>query len=531
MKKIFILLLFLLCPFYLSCNNLNNNIEINYSEIVNEFSVGQTMSLRKQLNGYTVTYYSHNPNVAIIDGYLCKAISKGETIIEARNLSGNTLKKYLIKVLDDNDIELKINGEKVLKVGSSTTLYINNNISPDNIIWHSNNQDVAIVKDGLVTAISEGLVTIKVSLKNNSSNYATYQMRVLKNDEDYTIENQYQESKKEIDLTTLNGVLEPIINKTKNSVVGINSYYKIFGQTRLLNTGSALIYKRIEITNEESKIVDYKYYAITAKSVCNNATNIEVYYDEEVIDAEVIALEQKVDIGVITFTSKKYFQVATFADSDAVQTGEFVIALGNSFGKDYQDCASFGIVSYNLRYVNTDTDNDGIKDWDAMYLQHDAAIGPGSSGGPLVNMKGEVIGINSITISDARIDNMAFAIPSNLVLDLVSLLEQGIVPTRPLLLISIVSVKEILNNDYLLQYYPLPSNCLNGFYVAEVTEGGVGALAGMQIGDVIVEFDGQKLNYTYELRMKLNEVIVGANEEHYIVVNRNGNLITLKVVF
>jgi uncharacterized lipoprotein YddW (UPF0748 family) len=90
---------------------------------------------------------------------------------------------------------------------------------------------------------------------------------------------------------------------------------------------------------------------------------------------------------------------------------------------------------------------------------------------------------------------------------------------------------DILKNDYLLEYYPVPYGLTYGMFVAEVTEGGVGSAAGMLPGDIIIEFNGKKIAYSYELRMMLNEVIIGSNQENIIIVNRNGKLVTLKVVF
>lgn len=536
-RKIVILIILVCSSSLISCSD-NNQIAIDYSEKVNELEVGEFFSLSKILSGTNVYYETTNTNVIVVEGYYCKAIAEGEAILIAKDIFGNTIKKYLVRVIGDDLNDLEIIGLERLEVGESTTYALSKNIDSENLMWESNNPNIAVVENGKVTGISSGIVTIKVSLINNSNTYATKQILVTNSTYNGYLNNQYQDFTEVVDLSSIEGILEPIIKKSKTFTIGVNVYTKNFSEVRLSSTGTAVIYKRNAVSVDgsiSSDITDdtiyYQYYAITAKSVVNDASFITIYYNNSEINAEVIAVDSKVDIGVIRFTSKDYFSVATFGDSDALKTGEFVVALGNSYGSEYPNSASFGIVSYDSRYVATDTDNDSVNDWDALYIQHDAAVGEGSSGGALVNMKGEVIGINSLMISDEKIDNMAFAIPINLVMELVELLEQGIVPTRPLLLISVVSVKDILKNDYLLEYYPLPEGVKSGFYVAEVTEGGVGSAAGMHVGDIIIEFDGQKISYTYELRMMLNEVIIGSNEEHLIVVNRNGTLITLKVVF
>ena len=227
----------------------------------------------------------------------------------------------------------------------------------------------------------------------------------------------------------------------------------------------------------------------------------------------------------------KYFSEASFGDSDSVLNGEFVLCLGNNKGKEYYHSSSFGVVSYNNRYLADDTDGDRINDWDALYIQHDAATSDGSSGGALINMRGEIIGINTLRISDDRVDNMGFAIPSNLALELVQMLEKGIIPERPLLNVSVYEVKDILASESLKAQLYVPEGLNYGIYVSEVDYGGVAYKAGIKEHDIILSFGGVKLNFSYELRAAINKCIVGSNEEVEIVILRNGEEIILKAVF
>ena len=126
---------------------------------------------------------------------------------------------------------------------------------------------------------------------------------------------------------------------------------------------------------------------------------------------------------------------------------------------------------------------------------------------------------------------MGFAIPSNLTVELCSQLSQGIVPERPVFKISVLTVVDILKNEYLMNDYPIPEGITYGIYIAEVDKGGVGDKCGMKPGDIIVEFDGKKITYSYELRAAMGEVIIGSGEEINVVVYRNGEYITLKAVF
>lgn len=538
MKKIMLVLILLFSCLILGCNQ-DSQMNIDYNELPNTFKVGENFVLNSYINNIKVNYKSLNPEVVLLKGNYGEAITNGETVICAYDDENNLIKKYLISVVNNKPTFITINGGNTLTVGKELQLYLETDVDYFNAIWESNNEDIAVVDKGKVIGKGVGIVTITVSCADDPSVFDEHMIWVESNNltEDF-LNDKYQSATEVVDLGSLQGVLEPIIKKTQTSVIGVNGYTDLYGVKRLNNSGTGVIYKRLvvlengDLTSENDGTgMYYQYYVITSKSIVNKCDYVSIYYNDLEIDAEVIAVDEKVDIGVLTFNSKDYFSEATFGDSNNLVAGEFIIALGNTFGKEYYNSSTFGVVSYHSRYVSTDTDGDNTNDWDALYIQHDAAIGEGSSGGPLVNMKGEIIGINSVMISADEIDNMAFAIPINLVLELVELLEKGIVPTRPLLLISVLSVRDILKNDYLLEYYPVPEGLNYGMFVAEVTEGGVGSAAGMLPGDIIVEFNGQKIIYSYELRMMLNEVIIGSNQENIIVVNRNGTLVTLKVVF
>lgn len=538
MKKILLILIFSFSLFTISCNQ-NQDSSIDFNETINVFKVNESFILNSYINSYKVHYESKDESIITLIGNRGIAKSAGDTVICAYDESNNLVKKYIVRVKMNTPTYISLSGGSKLKVNDTLQLYLESDATNVDVIWESNNENVATVDEGIVTAKAIGFVTITAYYKNDKSIYDQHQIWIENNilKEEY-LNDQYQNSSELVDLSSMKGILEPIIKKTKTSVVGVLSFNEVNGIDKLLNSGTGVIYKRLVILDNGNETLEnngdgiyYRYYVITSKSVIKDSDNVTVYYDDKEHNAKVIAVDEKVDIGVITFDSQDYFSVATFGDSNDLKTGEFVIAFGNTFGSMYANSSSFGVVSYNSRYVSTDTDGDETNDWDALYIQHDAAIGDGSSGGPLVNMKGEIIGINSVMISADEIDNMAFAIPINLVLELVGLLEKGIVPTRPLLLISVISVRDILKNDYLLEYYPVPSGLTYGMFVAEVTEGGVGSAAGMLKGDIIVEFDGKKITYSYELRMMLNEVIIGSNQEHIIIVNRNNTLVTLKVVF
>ena len=126
---------------------------------------------------------------------------------------------------------------------------------------------------------------------------------------------------------------------------------------------------------------------------------------------------------------------------------------------------------------------------------------------------------------------MAFSIPINIVLDLASQLEQGIIPQRPVLGISAMYVKDIINSDYYSSIYYIPEWLDYGAYITVLVDGSVASTGGLLIGDILLTFDNEKITYSYLLRAKLGECVIGSNQEVEITVLRNNEIITLKVVF
>ena len=241
-----------------------------------------------------------------------------------------------------------------------------------------------------------------------------------------------------------------IVNTTKmveNAVIGVtlkaNYNTTIMGKPisseDTESIGSGVIYKRVENKDNDSNITGYTYYAVTNRHVITgNNVNYEykIYaylgYENLEIEAEIVGYDTKVDMAVIKFEHSTLIQPVEFANSDEVEKGQFVIAIGNPDGYDYYGSATLGIVSGELRYISDDTDGDNVNDFNATYIQHDASINPGNSGGGLFTIDGKLIGINTLKIVDDEIDNMGFAIPSNIIQSLIeNYIEKEIEITRP----------------------------------------------------------------------------------------------------
>ncbi len=232
-------------------------------------------------------------------------------------------------------------------------------------------------------------------------------------------------------------------------------------------------------------IIDGDGSILTNNHVVENAQKIVVKLaaDDQQYEAKVIGRDPKTDIAVIKINAKTSLPTATLGDSDRLEVGEWVVAIGNPFGLD--STVTSGIVSAKGRHI-------GQGPYD-NFIQTDASINPGNSGGPLINLRGEVIGINTAIFSRTG-GNMGigFAIPINLVKEVLPQLRGKGKVTRGFLGVLIQKVTpEIAESLGMDKGY--------GALVANVTKDGPADKAGVKVGDVIVEFDGKEVKDSSDL--------------------------------
>lgn len=282
--------------------------------------------------------------------------------------------------------------------------------------------------------------------------------------------------------------------------------------------GSGVVYKRIDNYVNDT-FVNYTYYAITNRHVIlgknnDNVYNVYVYLGNVGIEipATVLGYDKGVDLAVIKFDYDKFINPIEFADSDDVKKGEFVIAIGNPDGYEYYGSVTFGVVSGELRYISDDTDGDGINDFNASYIQHDASINPGNSGGGLFTIEGKLVGINTLKLVDEKIDNMGFSIPSNVVKSIaINYLEKGLEIKRPRLGVTTLEVKDITNAVIAANNLKELPNIFEdgrkyGLYIKGITKDGTMDSSSLEVDDIILAFDGSPLYNTNELSAKLNSL-------------------------
>ena len=216
--------------------------------------------------------------------------------------------------------------------------------------------------------------------------------------------------------------------------------------------------------------------------------------------AKLIGEDVFTDLAVLEIDAKGITRFASFGDSDQLEAGESVVAIGNPLGISYSQTITAGIVSSLRTKVPVFFGVDGQIDWEVEMIQTDAAINRGNSGGALVNLNGEVIGINSMKVTDFGVEGLGFAIPINeasLVID--SLIEHGKVK-RPFIGVSSrnLSYYEDDRNEL-----GLPDDVEEGAFV--ISAEGPAKKAGLKSGDVIVQFDNAAIDSTLALRKYLYE--------------------------
>lgn len=255
-------------------------------------------------------------------------------------------------------------------------------------------------------------------------------------------------------------------------------------------------------------------YIITNNHVIENATKISITLnDNREFEAKLIGTDSKSDIALIKIDAGKNLPFITFGDSDNTKIGEWVLAVGNPY--NLNSTVTAGIISAKAR----DLGNSGQSI--QSFIQTDAAVNPGNSGGALVNTRGELIGINTaITSQTGSYVGYSFAVPSNIARKVVEdLMEFGGVQRG----ILGVTGGEVNNN--LVQKLGLAET--EGFYVDEVESGSGAYNAGIKKGDIIIKLDNIKISKFADLSGYLNTKRPG--DEVNVSVDRSGELKSFKV--
>ena len=280
----------------------------------------------------------------------------------------------------------------------------------------------------------------------------------------------------------------------------------IFGrrqQRPLIGTGSGVI-------------ISPDGYIITNSHVVENADKIEITTNSnQTFDAELVGSDDQNDIALLKINSNEVLSYATFGDSDSTQIGEWVLAVGNPF--NLNSTVTAGIISAKSR--NLDPSGRTTQ----SYIQTDAAVNPGNSGGALVNTKGELIGINTaIQSQTGSYIGYSFAVPSNIARKVIEdIMEFGVVQYG-FLGVTGSSLNSSISKK-------LGTIDTEGFYISSVEEGSGANIAGIKSGDIIKKIDGISINKFSDLKGYLNSKRPNDVVKIKLKVNSKEKLVSVKL--
>jgi serine protease Do len=259
-------------------------------------------------------------------------------------------------------------------------------------------------------------------------------------------------------------------------------------------------------------VIDEAGYIVTNNHVIEGADEITVrFHDDTTMSAEIVGRDDKTDLALLKVETDRDLKAADWGDSTETRIGDWVLAIGNPFGLG--GTVTAGIVSARSRDINAGPYDD--------FIQTDASINRGNSGGPMFNTDGQVIGVNTAIFSPSGGSiGIGFAIPSEIAQNVIQQLREYGDVRRAWLGVRIQSVTEELAEGLRLEDP-------RGALVASVSEGGPAANAGIRQGDVILSFDGRKVEEMRELPRMVAETRIGKTVD--VVVWRKGERKTVEV--
>lgn len=285
------------------------------------------------------------------------------------------------------------------------------------------------------------------------------------------------------------------VGKVSDAVVGVINIQEtgFWQDTSEAGTGSGVIYKK-----ENGKA-----FIVTNHHVIAGAANVEVSLSNgDRVPAKVLGSDELMDLAVIQIDAGPVETVAEIGTSENLVVGEPVLAIGNPLGLQFSGSVTQGIISGVERTIPQDFNRDGTPDWQAEVLQTDAAINPGNSGGALVNIQGQVIGINSMKIAQEAIEGIGLAIPIDSAIPVIEDLEKFGEVRRPFMGVGLRSLNEIPSYHW-QETLKLPKNVEKGVFLVSIMPNSPAAIAGLKELDVIVELDGEPVADVLELRKHL----------------------------
>lgn len=301
------------------------------------------------------------------------------------------------------------------------------------------------------------------------------------------------------------------VDKVYDATVTVQTYKN--GST--ISTGTGFVYKKEGPTA----------YIMTNNHVVSGGDSAKVIFsDGTSADTQILGGETYADIAVLTVSASSIKQVATLGSTENIKLGDTTFAVGAPLGDTYSGTVTKGILSGKDRLVAVSFSGT-TSDYYMKVLQTDAALNPGNSGGPLCNVNGEVIGVNSLKLTEETtstskysVEGMGFAIPIEDALSYAGIIEEGKTVSRPYLGVSML---DITDSYYLWQAgITVPKGVTEGVAVLEAVSSSPAEKAGLQKGDIITKIEDEKITSVAKLRYELYKY--SPNDTIKITYNRDG---------
>lgn len=289
----------------------------------------------------------------------------------------------------------------------------------------------------------------------------------------------------------------------------------------------------IEVLSEDGSAVssgtgfvyekDDKYgYVLTNAHVVSGAKTVQgILSNNKSVVLTVLGYDSYTDLAVLRMDASDVLQVVSIGKSENTKVGNTVFTVGSPMGSDYAGTVTKGILSGKDRLIETSSSSSNslaTESYIVKVLQTDAAISPGNSGGPLVNLAGDVIGITSLKLVDTQVEGMGFAIPIEDAMNYVDILAQGKEIERPIIGVQLLD----LTNKYALYRYGInvDSSIESGVILVKVNDGYPASNGGLKDGDIITKVNDEKVTTVSEFKYQLYRHNIGDTIE--VTYYRNG---------
>lgn len=265
---------------------------------------------------------------------------------------------------------------------------------------------------------------------------------------------------------------------------------------------------------------------VTNNHVVSGSSAVQVILSSgKTVDAQIVGTDEATDLAVLKINAADVTTVAKFGNSNDIKAGQDVLAIGSPMGSEYANTVTKGIISATKRTIKASDSSVATN-----VIQTDAAINSGNSGGPLINMAGQVIGINSMKLASSTdgtsVEGMGFSIPSNEVVQVINQLVKNGKISRPSLGVSLVDLANVSTSQQ-QSVLNLPTSVTKGVVVMQVTSNSPAASAGLKQYDVITAINNKSISDASDLKTALYKYKVG--DTVTLTYYRNGDKKTLKV--